>query len=236
MLRDIDKIQLPTNTTDISVWRLFVQKIKENEPVREENCAAIFSFAKAEGKRKKKSNGDTHTKKTLVDFGLLEVVNGYVYATKLGNELLALYDERGARIADEIEETAVMLKIFKTWHATNLNRNIHPGEVILKLLVDPLMDGYISDHEIAYFAANKEFKNDSQYEEIRNYILEFRRNQGMCIALTKKSKAHNFMPTFANNWNILKKISDNAIKYDAITGIFSMDKLNLHIECGGGMK
>ena len=158
MAREYDKIQLPTNTTDINIWRHFLKKIKESEPILEDHCAPVFSIAKTKGKRKKKSKGDTHTKATLILFGLLETINGYVYVTYLGKELINLYNEDDNCIVDTIEKTALMLRIFESWHATNLGRDIHPGKIIIELLDDPEMEGFITDHEIAYFSANKDFK------------------------------------------------------------------------------
>lgn len=212
--RDNDKISLPTNTTHITTWRVYVKKVKDKQPILKSSCECLL----ANGKSTRARIGD------LEKFGLLEVIDNYVYVTELGLELLELFSEDGECITDDIEKTATMLKIFKTWHVTNGGRDIHPGNIIVNLLNDPLMDGNITDHEVAYFVTNKNFKYDSQYEEIRDYILEFRNNtNGLCIATTKSSKSYIFMPTFVSDWEIFEKIIDIAIKYDASTQTFSLN-------------
>ena len=211
--RDRDKISLPTNTTDINTWRSYIIKIKEHEPIKRASCECLL----VNGKSNRGRIGD------LERFGLLEVIDGYVYVTDLGMDLLNLYNDSGECLVDEIEKTALMLKIFESWHVTNGGRDIHPGKIVIRLLSDPLMDGFISDHEFACFVENKDFKVDDQYEEIRDYILDFRNNtDGMCLALTKKSKSNIFLPTFVSNWEIFDKIIDIAIKYDASTDTFSL--------------
>ena len=211
--RDNDKILLPTNTTHITTWRVYVEKIKDKQPILRSSCECLL----VNGKSKRSKIGD------LEKFGLLEVIDNYVYVTELGLELLELFDEDGNCITDDIDKTATMLKIFKTWHATNGGRDIHPGDIIIKLLDDPLMDGFITDHEVAHFVTNKKFKFDSQYEEIRKYILDFRNNtDGLCIAKTKISKSYIFLPTFVSDWEIFEKIVDIAIKYDESTDTFSL--------------
>lgn len=211
--RDNDKITLPTNTTHITTWRKYVQKIKDKQPILRQSCECLL----ADGKSTRSRIGD------LEKFGLLEIIDNYVYVTELGLELLSLFDSDGNPIANELEKTATMLKIFRTWHATNGGRDIHPGCIIIKLLDDPLMNGCITDHELAYFVTNKNFKYDFQYDEIRDYILDFRNNtDGLCIAKTKSSKSYIFLPTFVSDWEIFEKILDIAIKYDAGTGKFSL--------------
>ena len=211
--KDNDKIPLPTNTTDIKKWYTYIKKIKEHEPVKKTSCECIL----ANGKSNRSRTGD------FEKFGLLEVINGYVYVTELGLELLNMFD--GEKSPDRTEKISLMLKIFKSWHVTNGGRDIHPGNIMLKLLMDPLMDGRLSDHELAIFVGNKNFKTDDQYEEIRDCILDFRSNtEGMCIAQTKRTKSYIFMPSFVSNWEIFDKLIDIAIKCDEESRTFSLLK------------
>lgn len=211
--REHDKIALPTNTTHISTWCIYLKKIKSHEPILRNSCECLL----VNGKKNRSKLGD------LERFGLLKIVDDYVSVTDLGYELIDIFDENDECIVDEISKTAMMLRIFKSWHVTNKGRDIHPGSIIIDLLMDPLLEGYISDHEVAYFVSNKDFKFDNQYEEIRDYILAFRKSGGLCIAQTKTTKAYIFMPTFVNDWEIFEKIIDVSIVYDEDTEIFSLN-------------
>ena len=71
---------------------------------------------------------------------------------------------------------------------------------------DPDLDYYISEHDVAYFTSNPEFVSDSQYEEIKKAILEFRANYDGVFGFTSTPcKAEIFMPTFVRNWGIFEK-------------------------------
>lgn len=211
--RNHDKIPLPTNTTHISTWCIYLKKIKNNEPIKRKNCECLL----VNRKPKRSKLGD------FEKFGLIEIVDDYVTVTELGCELIDIFDENDECVVDEISKTALMLKIFKSWHVTNKGRDIHPGAIIIDLLMDPCMDGYISDHELAHFVSNKDFMYDNQYEEIRDYILEFREKESLCIAKTRSTKAHIFIPTFVSDWEIFDKIIDIAIVYDKDTKTFGLN-------------
>ena len=210
--REHDKIALPTNTTHISTWCIYLKKIRKHEPILRNSCECLL----VSGKKNRSKLGD------LEKFGLLKIVNDYVSVTDLGLQLINVFDDNGVCTVDEITKTAMMLQIFKSWHVTNKGRDIHPGSIIIDLLMDPFMGGYISDHELAYFVSNKDFKFDNQYEEIRDYILEFRKSGGLCIAKTKTTKAYIFMPTFVSDWEIFQKIVDISIIYDEDTEEFGL--------------
>lgn len=205
-----DKIQLPTNSTDISTLVRYLKGIKEKEPLNNNSAQDVFKAVKESGKRKKASGKrDTHTAGTLSTYGLIRYLPGKnkdFVVSDLGCELIAMYDEDGNPQKSAEEHTAMLLKVFAAWHETKKGRDIHPGLIILKLLSDKEMEYYITEHDIAYFTCNSNFKSDEQYDEIKQYILEFRRNHDGVFGLTKSPcKADIFMPTFVTNWQILKK-------------------------------
>ena len=215
MVRNLDKIQLPTNITDIAMLAVLLKVVKDNEPLTSKASKILFQEAKKDGKRQRASKGDTHTEKALYTYGLIRYREDKSFeVTPLGDELLGIYDSEGKIKCSEEEKTALMLKVFDAWHADNKKRDIHPGRIILKLLCEEELDFYITEHEVAHFISNPDFKEDSQYEDIKKYILDFRKSDGIS-AMTKSSKSYIFMPSLVNNWNILEKDMISTITLDA---------------------
>lgn len=205
-----DKIQLPTNSTDISTLVRYLKGIKEKEPLNNNSAQEVFKAVKELGKRKKASGKrDTHTAGTLSTYGLIRYLPGKnknFVVSDLGCELISMYDEDGNPQKSEEEHTVMLLKVFAAWHETKKGRDIHPGLIILKLLCDEEMEYYITEHDVAYFICNPDFKSDEQYDEIKKYIIEFRKNFDGVFGLTKRPcKADIFMPTFVTNWQIFRK-------------------------------
>ena len=213
MARNLDKIQLPTNITDIAMLSILLRAVKENEPLTPQDSKTIFEEAKKDGKRKKKSKGDTHTEKALYTYGLIKYVGAdkkSFVVTNLGEELLSIYNENGALLCDESTFVKITLKVFSAWHADNKGRNIHPGQIILQLLCDADLNGYLTEHEVAQMVYNPAFKLDSQYDEIKAFLLAFRSNQ-LASPYTKTTKSYIFLPSLVNNWHILEKESVDSL-------------------------
>lgn len=218
MARNADKIQLPTNSTDISTLVRYLKGIKEHEPLNNSTAQEIFQEVKATGKRKKASGKrDTHTASTLNTYGLIDYIDkarNFV-VSPLGNELISMYDsdglpakdEEGNRLYCDEEYTIILLKVFSAWRETGKGRDIHPGRIILQLMCDEDLGYYVTEHDVAYFTSNPEFRSDDQYEEIKAYILEFREKYDGIYGLTSNCKAEIFMPTFVRNWHIFEKDS-----------------------------
>lgn len=225
-----DKIQLPTNTTDISTLVRYLKGIKEAEPLNNNTAQSVYQAVKATGRKQSSYTAkvaeaggkiparDTHTTGTLATYGLIRYVDNNRPAnfvvSDLGCELISLYDDAGKPITNETgvqlysngKYTVMLLRVFSAWHETGKGRNIHPGKIMLQLMSDPDLDYYITEHDVAYFTSNSEFMFDSQYEEIKKSILEFRSKYDGVYGLTSKPcKAEIFMPTFVRNWGIFEK-------------------------------
>lgn len=225
-----DKIQLPTNTTDISTLVRYLKGIKAAEPLNNNTAQSVYQAVKATGRKQSSYTAkvaeaggkiparDTHTTGTLATYGLIRYVDNNRPAnfvvSDLGCELIALYDDTGKPITNEAgvqlhsngKYTVMLLRVFSAWHETGKGRNIHPGKIMLQLMSDPDLDYYITEHDVAYFTSNSEFMFDSQYEEIKKSILEFRSKYDGVYGLTSKPcKAEIFMPTFVRNWGIFEK-------------------------------
>lgn len=225
-----DKIQLPTNTTDISTLVRYLKGIKAAEPLNNNTAQIVYQAVKATGRKQTSYSAkvaeaggkiparDTHTTGTLATYGLIRYIDSNRPAnfvvSDLGCELISLYDDSGKPITNDEgvqlysngKYTVMLLRVFSAWHETGRGRNIHPGKIMLQLMSDPELDYYITEHDVAYFTSNSEFKYDSQYNEIKKSILEFRMKYDGVYGLTSKPcKAEIFMPTFVRNWGIFEK-------------------------------
>ena len=234
MARVSDKIQLPTNTTDISTLVRYLKEIKNNEPLNNNTAQPFYQGVKEKGKKSKSYTAgsetgleispkakDTHTTGTLSTYGLIDYIDSKKPAnfivSALGNKLIEMYDDDGNPLCDatsgerlycDEEYTIILLRVFSAWHETGNGRDIHPGRIILQLMCEEKLDYYLTEHDVAYFTCNPDFKTDDQYEEIKDYIVEFREKYDGVYGFTKTPcKAEIFMPTFVRNWHIFEKES-----------------------------
>lgn len=225
-----DKIQLPTNTTDISTLVRYLKGIKAEEPLNNNSAQSVYQAVKATGRKQnsytakvaeaggKTPARDTHTTGTLATYGLIRYIDNNRPAnfvvSDLGCELIALYDDEGKPVTNSAgvqlhsngKYIVMLLRVFSAWHETGKGRDIHPGKVMLQLMSDPDLDYYLTEHDVAYFTSNSDFVSDSQYAEIKESILKFRSTYDGVYGLTSKPcKAEIFMPTFVRNWGFFEK-------------------------------
>lgn len=225
-----DKIQLPTNTTDISTLVRYLKGIKAKEPLNNNTAQSVYQVVKSMGRKQSSYSAkvaeaggkiparDTHTTSTLATYGLIRYIDtnkpSNFIVSDLGCELIALYNDDGKPITNSEgvqfypngKYMVMLLRVFSAWHETGMGRNIHPGKIMLQLMSDPDLGYYITEHDVAYFTSNSEFMYDSQYDEIKKSILEFRmKYDGIYGFTSKPCKAEIFMPTFVRNWGIFEK-------------------------------
>lgn len=240
MAGNMDKIQLPTNSTDISTLVRYLKGIKASEPLNNNTAQGVYQAVKATGRKQKsytakvaEADGkmparDTHTTGTLATYGLIRYIDNNKPASfvvsDLGCELIALYDAEGKPLknADGVQlhsngkYVVMLLRVFSAWHETGKGRDIHPGKIMLQLMSDPDLDYYLTEHDVAYFTSNPDFKSDNQYIEIKNSILDFRQKYDGVYGFTSKPcKAEIFMPTFVRNWGLFQKKEIYEIAPDA---------------------
>lgn len=184
----------------------YLVAIKDKGTVTVSEEQALFSAVKSQHSRKKKNDHkrDTHTKSALNLYGLIHTNEDDSFSVSpLGDDVIACFEEESKFSQEDF--IALMLKVFVRMEITDeqYDRHIHIGFILIKLLSDPLMDYYITTHELAHLVMNSAFINDSQYEQIRDYVLEFR-NSGQGISqFTSQTKAPTFLATFVNNWKFL---------------------------------
>ena len=205
MSRLHNKINLPTNTTDIKMFASYLKAIDEKGTVMQNDEQTLFADVKKTYSRKdvKAPKRDTHTKQTLNQFGLIDIHDdGSFSVSPLGKEVQKFFDSPESHT--EEQRTALMLKVFLRWEIDDpqFNRHLHPGYLIVKLLCDSELEYYITNHELADFVMCEQFISDDQFEEIKRKILDFRGGGGISKVIAQ-SKAGIFLASLVNNWKIL---------------------------------
>ena len=159
MAGNMDKIQLPTNSTDISTLVRYLKGIKASEPLNNNTAQSVYQAVKATGRKQKsytakvaEADGkmparDTHTTGTLATYGLIRYIDNNKPAnfvvSDLGCELISLYDAEGKPLknADGVQlhsngkYVVMLLRVFSAWHETGKGRDIHPGSQIWILTI-----------------------------------------------------------------------------------------------------
>lgn len=205
MPRIYDKINLPTNTTDIKMFAKYLKAIEEKGIVSRDEEQQLFAEVKISSSRKDVAapKRDTHTKQTLNLFGLIEIIDdGGFKVTDLGKEVINIFESSSTHT--EEERVALMLKVFMRWEVNDdsFNRHMHPGYLIVKLLCDPELEYYFTNQEFADFVMNSKYNSDEQYEEIKSGILQFRSGIGISKYVSQ-SKAGTFLASLISNWRLL---------------------------------
>lgn len=243
MPRSYNKINLPTNTTDIQMFAKYLKAIDEKGIVSRDDEQQLFADVKIAGSRKdvKEPKRDTHTKQTLSLFGLIDILDDGAFAvSSLGKEVLNYYNSPESH--SEEDRVALMLKVFMRWEVddSQFNRHMHPGYLIVKLLCDPDLGYYFTNQEFADFVMNPAFVSDDQYDDIKKGILDFRSGVGISEHVSQ-SKAGTFLASLVSNWKILtsddvslnaaqQKKADQLFKAYQGTGAASSDEDEDEIE------
>lgn len=206
MARINNKINLPTNTTDIKMLANYLSAIDEKKVVAVADEQELFSSVKAQFSRKKKDTHarDTHTKAALSLYGLIDINDdGSFSVSALGKEVVNCFSTESNYSRED--KIALMLKVFVRMEIIDNpnNRRIHIGFVILKLLCDSELDFYITNQELAHMVMNPAFISDNQYDEMKQYILDFRNSDVGISQFAPQTKAATFMTTFVTNWEFL---------------------------------
>jgi hypothetical protein len=207
MARNNNKINLPTNTTDIRTLAKYLLYINNEGKVLKENEQNVFANVKINESRKNVTNPakDTHTKSTLKLFGLIDVFEDDSFSvSELGIEVINYFNDENS--FSEEDRVALMLKVLCRWEIKdNYGRHIHPGYILIKLLCDPEMNYYITNHELSHFVMCEYFLLDNQYDDIKKFILEFRNLELPYDKNWKTSKSDIFLSTFDTNWGLLTR-------------------------------
>ena len=223
--KNYNKTILQTSFTSLESIYYLLQVVKQNQPMTSaDGKDTIFPVARARiaqarGGEWSEENRDTHAELTLKEMRFIRYTdeaetvfevsdngNDFLNAFQLietptdsGKVTLSLedklpLDQKNQLLLDVLVRIAVV--------NNNYGRNIRPYLVLFKLLTEPELDGYISKAEWACFINSSEYLVDAQYPQIRDRIIEFRKNKEEC-----ELKKSDRILTRLVLWKVLNKIN-----------------------------
>ena len=190
--RNNDKINCPTNLTSPRIFAVLLDAIEEEGTVSSDDARInVFPKARAAVSRYNIANRDTHSEAALKQYGLIEYVDEEETIFKvshLGKRLLEVCTKGGdgkykVREDAEYSYNAVMIDCLLTWQDASGKCTIFPGMLLLKLLCDNRLGGYLTEADWAYVCAESSYRNDADYEKLIDELIEFRTN-GTDIIIT----------------------------------------------------
>ena len=216
-----NKINYQTSFTDFRIFHLYCKTFRENGAIKSLDVNNVLGTAR-KAFNTWNNEHDSHAKVTLLQYRLIEECAGDVYVlSALGNRFLDLFDAEGNFIVDRSVVNEVLFDMIAAWHQKDDVFDVHPGKLILRLLLQPELHGYITDQDIACIFNNTTNTQDSQYSDFVRQILEFR-DSGVVYTKSELKKTYTLLTGYANNWGILElePRSNGRVKYVKLTPEF----------------
>lgn len=201
--RVYDKINYQTSFTDFVTFVEYCRCLKSLGPIESEMVNKILGKRRSEFTPSwKNDNSDSHAKISLLQYSLIELDNhGKYVVSDLGDRFISLFNDDNEIIADQETAFNVFFDMIDSWYQNEGEFDIHPGRMILKLMLEPELHGYFTDQDLAHICNNTENRLDSQYDDIKRQIIEFRES-GILYTRDEKKKTYTLLTGYANNWNI----------------------------------
>ena len=216
-----NKINYQTSFTDFRIFHLYCKAFRTMGAIRSNEVNRILGTAR-KAINTWNSDHDSHAKVTLLQYGLIQEAAGEMYIlSALGSRFLDLFDEAGELAADRTITNEVLFDMMAAWHQKDETFDIHPGLLLLKLLLQPELHHYITDQDVACIFNNTSNTKDIQYTDFVRQILEFR-DSGVIYSRSELKKTYTLLTGYANNWSVfeLEPRSTASIKYVRLTPEF----------------
>lgn len=228
--KNFNKTILQTSFTSLESIYYLLQVVKQNQPMTSADGkntifpAARARIAQARGGEWSEDNRDTHAELTLKEMRFIRYTNEaetVFEVSDIGNEFLKAFrlietptdtgkvtlslednlslDQKNQMLLDVLIRISVVNNTY--------GRNIRPYLVLFKLLTEPELEGYITKSEWACFINSSEYLVDTQYPQIRDRIIEFRKNDEEC-----EPKKSDRILTRLVLWKVLDRVN---IPYEA---------------------
>lgn len=201
--RDYQKINYETNIVDPKTIAILLKSVADNQPLnRDEARDLVFPQARSStGMQWDVNKRDTHGANVLLQYGLVnENEKKLLSVTELGNQFLECFNSKYDVCVDQKKYKSVLITMLCSWHDTSNGRNIHPGTILLKTLLDEDLDYFLTDEEFVVWSSDDNIKFDNDYDSIKKLILDFRSSGKH---LHSKKKADVFLRAFGNSWGII---------------------------------
>lgn len=208
-----DKINYETNVVDPRTFAILLNAVKKNQPLSYvEGRDTIFPQTRAAaGMQWDKTKPDTHASNTLEQYSLVNSTEDRtISVSDLGYKFLGCFDSNYNVIVPDDYYKTVLLEMIFSWTELEHGRNIHPGRMLFKLMLDPDLEFYSTNNEFALWTSDASTMKDREYEKIKKLIMDYRKKP---YGVAQK-KAEVFLRSFANSWGIFdREIKDDTYKF-----------------------
>lgn len=96
-----------------------------------------------------------------------------------------------------------MIDCLMTWKDSSGRCTISPGILLLKLLSDKRLEGFITEADWAYVCAESEYRNNGDYEQLISELIRFRIS-GANVAI---ANTYVFLVAFSGDWNLFDRVT-----------------------------
>ena len=206
--RNTNKIQYQTSFTDFPVFILYCKCIERNNGISARDINGVL------GSERNKNGSwnqtyDSHARISLAQYNLIKLdeQNNYILDS-IGQKLVSLFDDKFNLIGTREDYMSLTYEMITSWVQDKDDFNIHPGKILLKLMLEPSLHGYITSQDVAHIFNYQNNKNDDQYEEIVNQVIEFR-NSGKLYSHEELKKTYTLLTGYVN-WNIFNLDTKNS--------------------------
>ena len=207
------KINCPTSMTNPAAIAPLLDAISKNGYLNSvEARTIIFPKARAAVSRWNENNPDTHSEGHLGQYGLIEYKPGSndeeFGLSFLGERFLELFEvtEEGKyKRKDGMEHSynAVLIDCLLTWKLTVGGKTLHPGLLLLRLMIDPRLEEYIFESEWAY-VCNSDFADNLDYDALVQELMDYR-SARQEPPVESSGNTYAFLVAFSNSWKIFEK-------------------------------
>ena len=217
------RINCPTSMTNPAAIAALLDVINQHGSLNSAEAKnTIFPRARATISRWNESKPDTHSVGHLYQYGLTEYIPGTneeeFKLSFLGKRFLEIFEKKEGKInaAGEKEKdkyvciegmecayNAVLIDCLLTWKLSIGGKVLHPGLLLLKLMVDHRLNGYIFEKEWAY-VCDSDFADTLDYESLVDELVEYR-ELGQEPPVESAGNTYAFLIAFSNSWQIFEK-------------------------------
>lgn len=217
------RINCPTSMTNPAAIAPLLDIINQHGSLKStEARTKIFPKARAAISRWNEDKPDTHSEGHLYQYGLIEYVPGTdeeeFRLTFLGKRFLEIFEKKEGQInADGTKEkdkyvcitglecayNAILIDCLLTWKLAINGKVLHPGLLLLKLMIDHRLSGFLFEKEWAY-VCDSDFADTLDYDAIVNE-LKYQRETNQEPHIESSGNTYAFLIAFSNSWQIFEK-------------------------------
>ncbi len=211
--RQRDKIQFQTSFTDFPVFVIYCKCIKECGSIHKNDINRVLGLARSKANSGWQNTYDSHARISLSQYNLIKLVGDHYHLDILGEQLASMFDDDARLTAPREDYIALTYQMITTWHQSNDDYDIHPGLLILKWMLEPQLNGFITSQDVAHIFNDAENKKDTQYLSFVDRIVEFR-NSGTLYTKDELKKTYTLLTGYVK-WDIFdldEAASDSLIK------------------------